>query len=461
GYERYEKGRLEYERLERKRLVDDEISQASERLHGAMNNRYMYAYEDGDFWFNGEPLSPIFDKGIEVAGLIASREPEFETEYVRRLIERQQLEVQKAFVEMYDEDCPQVLIHVSRPPSNAQRLNYDTERNMIMVRVSEVVSGAIQVRSMSLDGDDDAALRAVLDMFGFDMPYGMTSEALLAENFLVPNEVFQGRPVDHVIRERYDAMMAMQYGGAREDWYAGRRDTNIKDTKATIEKYPWRIEEHLAVVETLKARYGERFRDVPAYEQAVINFVSVIALEEENDGSYGGDYSSAGESASSQGISVGDGACPTGVNGVDSANPESAEAMLRDLGIDTRIDKTYIDDCMNCPLCRKTGVLVEIEAGHIDYTCLHGCGTSTKDGAKTQEEKSSTSEDQRQSVDTTKPSATVTSSRERFRQVDTVIGIGSAEKVYEDTETGYRDTEARLSYLLGAVSFSALLAQQS
>ena len=185
---------------------------------------------------------------------------------------------------------------------------------------------------MSLDGGNRLALQAVADMFGVTIDDEATSEDILAMNFLAVRSSFGEDSPDRAIRKRYDSAMTLQYGG---QWYAGRRDSKILDTKAYIEQYPKLINEHVREIAHIKKLKGKDFRFSEEYETACYNFLAGL----EEAGIYGStdiSLSDAGDRARSEGKEYDKSDCPTG--------QMTAEEMLAKQGIGEKV-------WMHCPFC--------------------------------------------------------------------------------------------------------------
>ena len=178
------KGEREFDALEHERLKTDQLTEASERLNGAMENEFEYSHKNGDFYFQGQALKPIFDGGIRAAEEIVKTRPWFMIELQRRHIERQQLNEQIELIQNVDWQNPLVLVHISPTPDAVLKdevdLNaYDKERKKIMIRITEPTLDGVKVTSMSLDGNDRVALQAVGDFFGIAISDDASSEDIL------------------------------------------------------------------------------------------------------------------------------------------------------------------------------------------------------------------------------------------------------------------------------------------
>ncbi len=358
-----EKAEREFDAFERERLKTDQITEASERLNGAMENVFEYTYRNGDFHFQGQALRPIFDDGIRAAEEIVAVRPEFAVELQRRYIERNQLNEQIELIQKVDQENPLVLVHISPTPDAVLKgeidLNaYDKDRQKIMVRITEPTPSGVKVTSLSLDSNDRVALRAVGDFLGVDIPDDASSEDILNMHFLAEKSQFGDERPAKVLRERYDRAMHMQHGG---EWYAGRQDTEVQSTIEKILAYPELIDQHVDDVLRIKQRHGKKFRFSDEYARATYDFLAAI----EQAGKLGaviGSMSDAGDLARSAGVEYADPDCPTGV-------VQNAEQALEMQGLGKerwmscpdcgKKDACYGDPCAYRLDCRFCGAYVE------------------------------------------------------------------------------------------------------
>lgn len=334
-----------YDAWQQLRLQTDEVTQASEQLNGAMENVFTYRLAGDELYFQGQALTPIFERGVETAQQLMTRAPEFTVEYLRRCIERRQLSEQISLCKNTDLSDPEVLIHISPTPDvvldGSVRLNaYDRERKKIMIRLTEPTAEGVRVTSISLDGNDRLGLQAIGDFCGLSIPDDATSEDILAMSGLVRRQRFGGRTPSQVIREQYDQALVMQYGGR---WYGGRPEqaSAVIHTLDRIMGQPGIIREHMAVVTELQRRHGKTFRETADYKRANRNFLAAIHYASHEETGFAGSLSDAGAMADSEGVRFSQPDCPTDV---------SAEQALAEQGIGESKEMK----CVTCPFCGRT-----------------------------------------------------------------------------------------------------------
>jgi hypothetical protein len=331
--------------FERQRLLTDEVTLGSERLDGAMENRFEYTLDkDDELWFQGERLREIFENAIVVAEQITRVQPAFMIELIRRRIERLQFFAQREFIKSeLAEDY--ILVHVSIPPEVVMNgsidLNaYDRKRGKVMVRTTEKIPNGAAVTSFSLDKNNRLALMAMSDAFDQPIPEEASSEDVMQINFLMKKTKAGDQPITSFLRNRHDSSLTMQFGG---QWYAGRQDVDRTHTLEHILKYPDKVEEHVDQVDALKRTYGVRFRDTQEYKLLTDNFVALMKRLR-RDPDYQGSSGDAGDGARASGEDLGKSDCPTGVN-----SPSAQEALSQQ-GIGNKL-KPGEKIWMGCPFC--------------------------------------------------------------------------------------------------------------
>lgn len=337
---------IDHDSFERERLKTDQITEASERLNGAMENVFEYQYQNGDLYFQGQALRPIFERGIANSEEIVKTKPQFAVELVRRHIELKQLENQVQLIKNVDWQDPLMLVHISPTPDAVLNDDldleaYDKQRKKIMVRISEPTIDGLKVTSLSLDGGDRLALQAVADFFGVDIPDDASSEDILNMDFIALKSQFKGERPAKVLRERYDKAMQMQYGG---DWHAGRRGGEVQTTMQKIMQYPKLVEQHVSEIWKLKKRAGMNFRFTSEYDKLTYNFLAAIE-QSVASGTAVKSIASAGLRARANGKQYAKPDCPT-------SSISSAEQALQQQGIGKEgyvVEKKW----MGCPDCGK------------------------------------------------------------------------------------------------------------
>lgn len=310
----------EEDSIEWQRLMTDQVTEASERLNGVMENTFEYTLEGGELYFQGEALRPIFVRGIQNTEELVRSQPQFSVELLRRHIELLQYEQQLALLRNADLEDTMLLVHISPTPDavlkDGVELNaYDKVRKKIMVRVSEATKAGLRVTSFSLDGNDRVALQAMAAELGLDIPDDATSEDILEMAGCIRRSQLPADNAVQFLRSRYDAAMSMQYGG---EWYGGRQDSDVLSTMQKIMRYPKLIKAHTNEVMRLKKRLGRDFRFTKDYDTATYNFLAAIE-QSYKTGAVVTRLSVAGAGARAMGTTFAKPDCPTGLTSATSA----------------------------------------------------------------------------------------------------------------------------------------------
>lgn len=369
-----------YERDRFLRFATNEKTRVSEQINGVMHNQFEYMYgPDGDLHFQGEALSPVFDRGIQQAELVVQEHPEFMIELLRRHIEKKQYDSQLRVGRQDTDDDPYILLHISFMPDAVKRGvdlgAYDLKRQKIMMRATEPITGGVRTTSASLDGGNRLAVQAMADACeAAAIPDGATPEDILTIDFWKRRSQLNGDDPISFFRKIYDRSMALQRGG---EWYAGRQDSPIIGTLQLIERYPEHTDPYVRAVYRLKQIYGEHYESTAEYKNLNYDFVKLMErLGREPD--YNGSTVDAGSDARANGETVSDPDCPTGTN-LSSQSQLSTEQALALQGIGLDRHGEYIDTCMKCPKCQRINVKVTVRDKQLYYTCVAtgGCGAST------------------------------------------------------------------------------------
>lgn len=397
--------RGDYEAYERDRFLrfsTDEKTRVSEQINGVMHHPFEYRYgPDGELYFQGEPLSPVFDRGIQQAELVVQEHPEFMIELLRRHIEKKQYGSQQRVGRQDTDDDPYILLHISLMPDAVKRGvdlgAYDVKRQKIMMRATEPITGGVRTTSASLDGGNCLAVQAMADACeAAAIPDGATPEDILAIDFWKRRSQLNGDDPISFFRKIYDQSMALQHGG---EWYAGRQDSPIIGTLQLIERYPEHTDPYVRAVYRLKQTYGEHYESTAEYKTLNYDFVKLMErLGREPD--YNGSAVDAGSDARANGETVSDPDCPTGMN-LSSQSQLSTEQALALQGIGLDRNGEYVDRCMKCPKCKRTNVKVTVQDRQLYYTCASagGCGATTLPHEASKAVSKSRSADDRRTID--------------------------------------------------------------
>ena len=369
-----------YECFEFDRFTLDEKTKVSEQINGVMENSFEYRYgADGELYFQGESLPRVFERGITQAERVVHEHPAFTIELLRRHIEYKQYQSQRRVGQQDGDNDPYILLHISMMPEAVNHGvdlgAYDRKRQKIMIRATEPIAGGVRTTSASLDGGNRTGVQSMADVCeGVDIPDEATPEDIMAEDFWIRQSHLKGDSPIAFFRKRYDAALALQYGG---DWYAGRQDSPIIGTLQLIEQCPKHAQRYVRAVYALKQQYGDSYEMRDEYRTLNYDFVKLMErLGREPD--YEGSAVMAGGDARANGEMVAESDCPTG-NNLTAQASISTEQMLAIQGIGLNSKGEYIDTCMKCPHCKTLNVKITVDNNNLYYTCYGsgGCGRST------------------------------------------------------------------------------------
>jgi len=417
-----------FERFESERRLTDEITDASERIAAPMRNSFVYDLrDDGELWFQGEPLGHIFDDGIAAAVEIMKQNPQFVTELIRRHLEKGEY---GAMCELArgDETDPDLLAVMSPVPDvvlDGLELDaYDKDRKKTLVRVfRRTAPGIIEATSLSLDLSDRDGLNAIALLFGKAIAPEATSEDILAMRFLGYAEEY-GQDAVKTLRTAYDTALSEKFSG---EWYAGRQPSDVLDAKAFIEQQPDLIEKHMEEIAMIKKRHTGNERE-KKLEDARYNFAAALTRRMRGD-SDSSSLSEAGDVARANGESY-DGDCPTRITDT------TAKQSLSELGM----GKDEHMRCVTCPICGSKGV-DGIVSGNTITCSKKGCTVDRSTGQVLRGPGG-----KRKKVAKEETAATPAKKQARQRDAKAVFGghveerttysVGSAESVVYDRRTG-------------------------
>lgn len=335
---RGEHDRERFEALEYKRRRRDEITDQAERLAAPMTNPFRYHLVDGELVTDlGEPFRPVLVHALEVARQQAALNPDWQFEVRRSEIELALLDETIAYAR-------------------------------------EIDSG-VRITSLSLDGSDYEALRAIAAALGHELPVEYPgSEYLLERPLWIPEGKVELSPIPDAvrvdginiggynrkrlkmlvritmpidtpeaahsalidrIRDTYDDVLTARTGRKH---FAGRDRISTRDALTFIEQQTDLIDAHMAIVSRVHALTsdpGERNRllEGPRY-----NFSA--ALDDRMLGREVTSLQDSGDAARAEGRTF-EGDCPT------SPTAQTATSQAERLGY-LRPERWSEGVCRNC-----------------------------------------------------------------------------------------------------------------
>lgn len=331
--------------MQRARLYTNELTNVSERLAAPMSNSFTYELrEDGHLWYQDQSIGELLDAGVETARLIAQSQPHFMVEYVRRQIERQEYDEQRALA-LRSQGHDAMIVISPMPDAVGDGVDlgaYDSTRKKTLVRVYQRTEGGLKSLSLSLDRSDRQGLQAIAERFGGSIADNESSEEILAKRFYTSTHDHS----DHlgaVVRSTYDEVLSKKFGG---NWYAGRQDDIVLDTMTFAAQQTDLVKAHMAAISRIID--GHLTSREKLLEDARYNFAAALTRRMRNP-QVEITLASAGAEARANGEEYKND-CPEGI---------SPKAMLDKMGLEGNKMK-----CVNCPFCHKL-VDAELSGGYI------------------------------------------------------------------------------------------------
>jgi hypothetical protein len=326
----------------------DEITDQSERLASPMENSFDYTLaSEGLVTDLGEPLRPVFEDGYQAALVQSAFDPRWEFEAIRRGIELEEL----GQIEDY----------------------------------ARALGEGVRMTSISLDGSDYQAMRAVAEALGHRLPVGRpSSEDILQNRMWVPEGLVvlspipdavrvdgvdigaydkkrlkllvrivtpNSEPEEHAalikrIRDTYDNVLTERTG---QKHYAGRVQMSNEDAKTFIERQGGLLDDHMHIINKIFASTNDHAQRNRLAAPHRYNLSA--ALDDRLHGKIVSDLSSSGDNARAEGKTF-DGDCPT------SETATSAASQAERLGF--HAERWTTGTCRNC---ERTTSVWKVEDG--------------------------------------------------------------------------------------------------
>ena len=384
------------------RIRTDTETWLAETLNGSMHTRFEFSFDGQELrGEDGGALRKIFQDSIEVAQIMASRNPGLLFELRRRLIESEELDDMESMAKgnlLTDEGkAANTIVVVSDFPPELKNEDddvggYNVNRQQTMLRLITLEkSGKISITTQSLDQSDRQGLEAIYKVLGRQPQPG---ELLGQRVKLTLNGQKPSKLVDQ-LTDTYDQALSRRYSG---EWHAGIRQApgqraidTYKFARSQTDLIDWFTEVKLAdpagaekyrykLAATISARYegradqsAKKFRITQGefIPEAFISVASIarnqnLMMEMEREGmkaaQKGKVFSGCGSSASAEGESS-----------------SSTEGQFNELGYGNGTKFDANGKCeftsKKCPKCHKKNVKTTIikvgNKKHISGAC--GC----------------------------------------------------------------------------------------
>lgn len=249
--------------MERQRLADyeayqrfEEMTDISERLGLPVETPIEFTVgSDGLVYSSaGDRFVEVVEKGYQAAQALAAAQPENAFAASRARHEADEMwQVEALARGELDGNC----LLVCSPLPDAIRAGtsslagFNRERLRAMVRLYRAEGTTVTATTISLDRSDYAGLQAVMASVGFELPAGLSSEAMLAERAVFTATAEEAEWLPSLVRQSYDAALSRQYGGS---WYAGSRFASKQDALSYVLSQSDLADQHMRALAAVQAQ---------------------------------------------------------------------------------------------------------------------------------------------------------------------------------------------------------------
>jgi len=362
-----------YYRVEFERLWQDETTWVAEALDAPLEKDLRYYLHDGELHSReGLPLRKIFDDSINYYKDQATAHPEYMFQYQRALLEKEEFEQMES---MAHGDGSNTMVVISTYPDELRDaskdvLGYQFKRKLGFLRiVKRHDDGALAMWTHSFDGNDQDGIEAIFHSLGKNVDW---DRDVLGQRVMLDLNSLKQELLGDSLLYAYDKTLHEQRGG---NWYAGRNEAERREAIAFVESQTDLVAHHVDAM--LKHGKKPGFLSNQRYDFALamrrrFEGVQVISSDVAGEMSSAGSVGrAAGETASGCGMTL---------EATTSQELSDAGYKIADPGEKMVNGETKFDDCMKCPKCKTTGVLIEKNNSKVYYTCAGsgGCGATTK-----------------------------------------------------------------------------------
>lgn len=359
----------------RESLVVDEQTWVAENLDAPLEKPLDYRYHGGELWSEqGQALGPIFADSVAHYDALAAEQPALAFQARRARAEYREYETMKA---MARGEAADTLVVVSPYPRELEGatgdvLGYQAARRLGFIRVlTHEGAGRIRMWTHSIDLSDPGGIEAMYRVLGRSVDWGRdVLEQPVALDIGRPE---RRRSVGDELLAAYDAALSERCGGS---WFAGRDvGKERREAVAFVTAQHDLLEAHvdaLLHVGPKSARADQLRYDFAAAMRR--RFKGDTRHRDGAEGSVAAEMASAGHEAALSGETA------SGCGLTVAIEQPSQAAQLQEAGYKLVPGEKKFDDCMQCPLCKTRGVLVERSGAATHYTCAGsgGCGATTK-----------------------------------------------------------------------------------
>ncbi|HSE60699.1 MAG TPA: hypothetical protein VLA88_00215 [Candidatus Saccharimonadales bacterium] len=298
-------------------LRRDEITDAAERVRAPQMTTMEFTLTPAGLVNDlGQALRPIIEDGVAQAERMARANPDWKVELERRRLELEEYEIMESLAA--EDPGSGVLLSRWMIPDSVREgksslPGYNRERLKMFNRYAAPTENGLVIGYQSLDGSNYAAVQAMDQALGYELPDGLGSEAVAAQRRFIPAVSLEWLTNNQ--REAYDASLSEQLGG---EWYAGRPPIDVKEVVAYVSAQTDLIEKHMAIVHKVFDLTRDKDERMRLLESHRYNLAAAIDLRLHNPEAEVSDLQAAGDAARGAGLDY-SGDCPIGTSVTEQA----------------------------------------------------------------------------------------------------------------------------------------------
>ncbi|HET9412013.1 MAG TPA: hypothetical protein VFO38_04140 [Candidatus Saccharimonadales bacterium] len=331
-----------YQHWEYQRRQYDEITDVAERVRAPLAVTQEFDLTpNGLVSARGEPLLPIIEDGIADAKRMAAMQPDWQVEYERRLIDRDEYYALETLATHQEGQGAMVsywlIPDAVRSGSNLP--GYNRDRLKMFTRVAVPTQRGIAIKYHSYDLSYKPGLVAMDQALGSTFDTSRSSEQVARERRYLPWVGATVDGIDEMLRHAYDSALARDKGG---EWSGGRPPLATQDVIGFISEQKDLLGNHMAELTKIFSLTLDPYERNRLMEPHRYNLAA--AIDDLLHGKKVTTAVEAGDNARSEGRNL-DRDCPTGTD--DEA---SAAEQLGSLGFKgkNRYRILAMGECRTC-----------------------------------------------------------------------------------------------------------------
>jgi len=372
--QRREQDYHDYREYNRFQMSEDEVTFAGEAIRAYKKSEIPFQRLSDDFvTFNPDGTFVSLVETMRGAELhyeeLANKHPEFWWQVARTKLENSHIEhalmMQPGDIRLVISDCPEE--ELKKHGKNVFGYQGGDIKLGFLQLFYVDRQGDLTIYGHSFEKNDPQALDDIYAMFGKTRNHDAWTLAQPIDDHIADFD--PETLLDRAIAT-YDSSLSRTRGGK---WFAGRANVAHDEEEANsfVRRQTDLLAAHLQKLELVgpKSTIANTLR----YDFAV-------AIRRRYEGKTNElSYKSADVELASEGAASRDAGESVDGCGLSLSAENSTEKSLSEIGMQTLHNGETLDACMQCPYCKKTGVLVSGINGRVFYTCINprGCGATT------------------------------------------------------------------------------------